>query len=266
MKNKESEVSFDLLDLIREMAKHWLLLAILMILGGFGGLLFSHLQPALYESSAAFGVTIDYTQTGALSDVQEDQAMRGVGSVLLSDMLIEETLQQFNDQGGLDLGEEEFRSNAFADRGDFRWVIRYRDTDPERALRIVKQWAESAQTQFNEYLAHAQTAETYLRAMDDLRGCFQAGAAGDYENFCGFGSSDSLLMEIARLSEMTQQEKMSSQGLFYALSVNLIQEAELPAAPVRYQTAILVLSGALCGLLAGLGYTLKLYFSGGAAG
>ncbi len=265
MMNKKDQPSFDLLDLIREVSSRWLLMAALMILGGVGGLLVSQWRPAVYESNAAFGVTIDYTQTGALSDVQEDQAMRGVGSVLLSDALIEETLQQLNDQDGSDLGEEEFRSNAFADRGDFRWVIRYRDSDPDRAFRIANIWAESAQAQLNEDLAHAQTAESLLRMLDDLQGCLQSGGAGVPGNFCGFGDADSLLKEIAQLSGKIQQEKQSSQGLFYALSVNLVEDAELSASPVRHQTAILVLAGALCGFIFGLGYVLIRFFSGGAA-
>ena len=264
MKNKKEKAPFDLLDLIREMASGWLMLFILMILGGIGGLLVSHLRPAVYESNAAFGVTIDYTQTGALSDVQEDQAMRGVGSVLLSDALIEETLQQLGDQGGPDLNEGKFRSNAFADRGDFRWVIRYLDSDPDRAFRVANQWADSAQALIDEDLAHAQTAESYLRMLDDLQGCLQSGRASVPMNFCGFGGMDSLLNEIARLSGKIQHEKQLSQGLFYALSVNLVEDGELPRSPVRHQTAVLVLAGALCGFLIGIGYALMRFFSGGA--
>jgi uncharacterized protein involved in exopolysaccharide biosynthesis len=265
MKNKKENAPFDFLDLIREMARRWLLIAVLMILGGVGGLLVSFLQPAVYESNAALSVTIDYTQTGALSDVQEDQAMRGVGSVLLSDALIEETLQQLNDQGGSGLKVEVFRSNAFADRGDFRWVIRYRDSDPGCAFRVANQWAESAQAQIKDDLAHALTAESYLRMLDDLQRCLQSGGAGFTGNFCGFGDADSLLNEIARLSGKIQHEKQLSQGLFYALSVNLVEDAVLPAGPVRHQTAVLVLAGAMCGFIIGFGYALIRFFFGGAA-
>jgi len=119
--------------------------------------------------------------------------------------------------------------------------------------------------QLNEDLAHAQTAETWLSMLDDLQGCLQSGGAGVPGNFCGFGDADSLLNEIAKLSGKIQQEKQSSQGLFYALSVNLVEDAELPPGPVRHQTAVLVLAGALCGFIFGLGYVLIRFFSGGAA-
>ena len=59
--------------------------SVLMIAGGLLGLLVSQVRAPIFESSAVFSVTIDYTQTGALTDIQEDQAMRGVGSVIFSD-------------------------------------------------------------------------------------------------------------------------------------------------------------------------------------
>jgi hypothetical protein len=260
MNNQEKHI--DLFDLLGFVTNRWLFLTICMIAGGLAGLLFSCLRAPLYESSAAFGVNIDYTQTGTLTDLEEDQAMRGVGSVLLSDPLVEETLSLINREGLFELSEDEFRQNAFADRGDFRWVIRYRGTDPQRIFQITQIWADSARDNFDMALAHAQTAEAYLKMLADLQSCYQESGMQPPLGMCGFSDSGALLDEITSLSEKIKMEKVSSQGLFYALSINLINGAYLPQYPIRFQTNLLVITGAFIGLLPGITYLIYKYIRG----
>jgi len=253
MKNKmEKSKSINILELIKYISSSWIILGVLMIVGGMAGLFFSHVQPPVYESNAAFGVTIDYTQTGAISDVQEDQAMRGVGFILFSDALVEETVSQINREDIYTLSKDDFRNNAFVDRGDFRWIIRYRDRDPQRAFQITSTWAAAAQEAYEAALTHAQTAESYLGVLNGLQGCYQQGAPQIPGGICGFDNSHGLLREITQLSEKIQTEKIASQGLFYALNVVLVNDAEVAKGPVRNQTNLLVASGAIVGLLIGI--------------
>jgi len=261
----EKTKNIDILELVKYISSSWLILIVLMIAGGLAGFLFSYIQAPLYESSASFGVTIDYTQTGALSDVQEDQAMRGVGYVLLYDELVEKTVSRINDQGLYPLGEDEFRDNAFMDRGDFRWIIRYRDSDPQRAFQIVSNWAAAAEESFIASLTHAQTAEFYLDVLNDLQRCYQQTAPQIPGQYCGFNNTDELLQEITRLSGIIQEEKSGSQGLFYALNVVLVEEAEIPENLIRYQTNLLVAAGAIAGLLIGMAYFGIRFIQGGRA-
>lgn len=255
----------DTLELIKHISAYWIVFAVLMIAGGLVGFLFSNLRPPVYESNASFGVTIDYTQTGALSDVQEDQAMRGVGSILQSDTLIEETLSRIDNGGLYSINAEEFRDNAFVDRGDFRWTIRYRDNDPQRAFQIVRDWSAAAQNAYEVTLAHAQTAESYLNILNDLQSCYQQAAPQSPNGYCGFNDPGELLREITHLSGKIQTEKSASEGLFYALAVVLVNDAEVPSNPVRYQTNLLVVAGAFAGLMFGLAYFSIRYYLGGHA-
>ena len=114
----------DIVKLIKKISSRWYIHTVLMIIGGLSGLLFSYLNPPVYESSAVFSVTIDYTQTGALTDIQEDQAMRGVGSILLSDQVIRQTLTQLISEFNLELSQSDFLNNSFMDREEFRWALR----------------------------------------------------------------------------------------------------------------------------------------------
>lgn len=253
----------DILELVNYISASWLVLAVLMVAGGLAGFLISFAQKPVYESSASFGVTIDYTQTGALSDVQEDQAIRGVGSILLSDSLIKETLLRINSNGMYRVEENEFRDNAFSDRGDFRWTIRFRGNEPQRVFQIAGHWAAAAQETFDRTLAHAQTAESYLKILSDFQSCFQEAAPQAPFGFCGFDDPDELLHEISDLSRKIQAEKTASQGLFYALSIVLVNDPELSDHPVRYQTNLLVIAGAFAGLLIGSAYFAIHYYLGG---
>lgn len=266
MKNQSqlNKTDFDVLEMIQFIAKRWLMLAVLLIAGGLAGLALTTLRPPVYEASAAFGLTIDYTQTGALSDAQEDQAMRAVGSLLLLDPVIEQTLARLKSEGHLIITESEFRDNAFIDRGDFRWTIRYQATNPSASFFVVNQWKAAAEESFILSLSHAQTAESYLQMLADLQGCFQSALldpAG--EERCGFNSTKSILEEITLLSEKIQQEKRGSAGLFHALSINLVKSPDLPVNPVRHQRGMMVFSGALIGILIGIACRLVLFFRGG---
>jgi hypothetical protein len=263
--NMEKSKKIDILELIKSISSSWLTLTMAMIAGGLAGVLFGYIQPPVYESNASFGVTIDYTQTGALSDVQEDQAMRGVGYVLLSDALIEETVSRINSEGIYTVGEDEFRDNAFVDRGDFRWIIRYRDRDPQRAFQIVSAWAEAAWESYEAALTHAQAAESYLGVLNNLQSCYQQSAPQVSGSYCGFAAPDDVLREITQLSGKIQSEKTTSQGIFYALSIVMVEDAKVTDDPVRYQTNLLVIAGAIAGLLIGTAYFGFRYTRGGRA-
>jgi len=94
MKELGQPHGIDLNELIVSVSNRWYVLVVLMIIGGIIGLLLTNMFSPIYESSATFSVTIDYTRTGALTDIQEDQAMRGVGSVIFSDIVVNPLLEE----------------------------------------------------------------------------------------------------------------------------------------------------------------------------
>lgn len=220
-----------------------------MIIGGLSGLLFSHLNPPVYESSAVFSVTIDYTQTGALTDIQEDQAMRGVGSVLLSDQVIRQTLTQLISEFNLELSQSDFLNNSFMDREEFRWTLRYRDPDPNKAKLAIRTWAKSADSIIQEALTHSQASSALLDNLNEVKACFQESTYGSGQGYCGFKDLETLMSSIGEISDRIQSEKVNSFGLFDALSVSLVNEGKVTPSAVRGQCNLLVLSGVLIGLV-----------------
>lgn len=245
-------IQFDFVQAVKTLSKHWHILALLMIAGGLCGFLISRQSDPLYESSAVFSVTIDYTQTGALTDVQEDQAMRGVGSVILADQVIFKTLEQINYEGVQNFKKSDFLENSFLDREEFRWTLRFRDPDPVRAAQIVNIWADNADKVIHDGLSHAVASDAQLGILNGLKTCFQTMPESNGLHICGFNDLDSLISAMSDISAKIQNEKEASFGLFNSLSVALVNRGETSQYPVIGQRNLLVVSGALAGFFIGI--------------
>ena len=242
--------SLSFLDLLKAVTIRWYILVIGMIIGGMFGWGATIFLPSMFESDAAFNVTIDYTQTGALSDVEEDQAMRGVGDIIFSDEIVSATLDTLKKNNGLDLSKDEFYDDAIFDREEFRWAIRYRDADPFVASTVVDAWASEADRFLQDSLQHAKVAASYQEVLSGLENCLQRTTQmNNSDETCSLDNLDQIIDEIDQVSELITTEKEQSRGLFAAVSVQLLERAEVPNKPMRYQVNVLVISGAFVGLL-----------------
>ena len=244
--------SFNFLDFLKAIGTRWYWLVIAMIAGGLLGWGATSFKHPLYEADAVFTVTIDYTRTGALSDVEEDQAMRGVGDIIFSDEVVSDALAVLKNQG-MTLSRDEFFDDAVFDREEFRWAIRYRDADAETALRVVNAWQGEADRILQDSLVHARKAASYEKVLNGLELCLQRGTqASELEGECSLGNLDAILGSISSTSDLINKELSQSRGLFSALTVVLSDPAQLPTQAVRYQTNVQVLCGMAIGLLAAI--------------
>jgi len=237
----------DISALLTYLSNRWWKICLGMIIGGLIGFMTTYLIKPLYESFATFSVTIDYTQTGALSDIQEDQAMRGVGSVIFSDEVVNRTLNEIIEKQLIE-NQDVFFEHAFLDRNEFRWTIRYRDGNPQIAQQIASTWAGNADLALAAGLEHALIADSYYHILESLTNCFQRfPPTQNNTRVCGFSDFSELLDAIQTISQQIQQEKNQSMGLFSALNIKLVEVGGIPAQPVRYNRNVLVLSGAIIG-------------------
>ncbi len=245
----------DVVRFMRRVSDHWYILVGFMIIGGLTGLLISLFKPPVYESSAVFSVAIDYTQTGALTDIQEDQAMRAVGSVILSEQVISATLAQINNENGLGLKPSDFHENSYLDREDFRWTLRYRDRNPENSQLIISAWSKNADLTIQEALSHSLTSGVLLATLKEMTDCLKGLPDGKGLVYCGFQNLETLIDQIAKTSSQIQKEKVAGLGLFDFLSVSLLNKGAISNLAVLEARNSLVMSGAFIGLTAGLIFT-----------
>lgn len=250
--------NLSLLDLLKTVASHWYVMVSAMILGGLLGWGATVFKAPVYEANAVFTVTIDYTQTGALSDAEEDQAMRGVGDIIFSDEVVSAALDALKTEG-LDISKDEFYDDAVFDREEFRWAIRYRDADPQTAYQVLHAWEMAADEILQDSLVHARQAAAYQEVLNGLTACLERSTrmeAGGAR--CSIDNLNVVLEKISDVSALITEEMGQSRGLFSALAIVLSDPADIPSRPVRFQTNVLVLSGIFIGWLVSIfGLTIK---------
>ncbi len=245
----QSSKKIEVAILIKNIAEKWLFITSVVIAGGLIGFFISFFLTPKFESGAVFSVTIDYTQTGALSDAEEDQAMRGVGSVLFSDDVVEQTLEEL-DQKGAGISKPAFTENAFSDREEFRWTLRFRSDDPEIPKMVVDSWSSNADQVLQTSLNHALIMVSEYELLNNLEMCLQRTTESFHADaVCGFKNISELQKAIEDTSKGIQYEKQLSRGLFSYLSITLVEKADIYASPVSHSRNDLVFGGAVIGLL-----------------
>jgi uncharacterized protein involved in exopolysaccharide biosynthesis len=243
--------SFIPFDLFKQAISSWWLVT-LMIIGGFLGLFFHGFASPIFEAQAKFSVTIDYTRTGYLSDIQEDQAMRGIGSLIGSDLILQRTVNAAH-SASVDISLDEFRQKSTLERGDFNWFIRFRDKDAQKAADLVNQWADQANKEILEASQHALRTEELFNYLDSIETCLQRTTFGSEAKApCSFPNLPIILEEIQKTGEIAYQEKEASRGLMSAISISLVEKSQLPTSPVVFNRNVLVLAGSFIGLLIGI--------------
>jgi hypothetical protein len=244
--------SFIPFDIFKQATSSWLLIAILMIFCGLLGQFFHGFTPPLYEAQARFSVTIDYTRTGYLSDIQEDQAMRGIGSLIGSDLILQRTINAAQN-ASVDISLDEFKRKSTLERGDFDWFIRFRDKDAQKAADLVNRWADQANIELLEASQHAIRTEELFNYLDSIESCLQRTTLGsDAKIPCSFPNLSIILEEIQKTGEIAYQEKEASRGLMAALSINLIEKSQVPLSPVVFNQNAFILAGSFIGFLFGI--------------
>lgn len=240
---------FILMDFLKQAVKGWRRIVVCMIIGGLGGLLVSSFRSPIYETRAVIAVTIDYTRTGALSDIQEDQAMRGLGSVIDSDEVIKQVVLQAQ-QAGYQLEGNAVEESFSLEREDFRWFLRVRDGNARRAADLANIWAQTAVETLNQGMEHALIAAHLHQYLDSLEFCMQRQAGlGASVNTCEQYDYDYILAEVQSTANEIQHQNEMSYGLMPALGFFLAESAPLNEGAVQGTQGTLVIAGAAIGFI-----------------
>ena len=237
------------LDMLQLITKRWWITALSMVMGGLCALLVTRFIPPVYEASASFSVTIDYTRTGALSDVQEDQAMRGIGYVITSDEVIESVINEVKLHQS-EYSITQFGKDSSLDREEFQWTLRYRSSNPALAEKVAIIWADTSNSVIQEGLIHSQIVDSVTEVLWGLEDCLErsTGKFGTVD-LCGLGGSQDIVNEITQLSQLIHEEKTQTRGLFAPLTVQMVQQPRYPDSPVRHQKNLLTAVGIMAGLI-----------------
>ena len=142
-------------DLIQVGLRLWWVWVVGICLGGGLGYGLQSLFPPLYQAGAVITTGIDFSQTGQLTDVEEDIIIQAVGDIIESDPVIEATLLQANTHG-ITLDRPEFDEMNFLQRRFTDWLLVVRSRDPGQAALLANLWAGSAWSALSEATGLAQ--------------------------------------------------------------------------------------------------------------
>lgn len=241
------------LDLIlkRSIRDWWVLVLAAIIGAGVGWAIFQYRTP-VYQAAGVLSIGIDFTRTGSLTDIEEDQVLGIVGDVLTSPGVISSVLQK-TEAAQIQLSQETFKQIASADRRQNQWVLTIRYTNAHIAALIAELWTREGYAQLTTAIAHAEYAAHLQRYLDSLESCLQKTTdIGAVSGYCDLKNLDDLLKELNKTGKKAMEEKVSSQGILSGTTVLLASLPEIPDQPVVFRRGELVLEGSLIGILFGV--------------
>jgi uncharacterized protein involved in exopolysaccharide biosynthesis len=124
--------------------KYWWIVALFIIIGGAVGYVIHLLQPPVYEATAVFHVTIDFSKVGdiQLSQYDEDLALSVVEQIVYYNNEIHDLIQQEPAFQEAELDFFAWVKNITLERRHAFWRISYKHMDPYVAQALVNRWAE----------------------------------------------------------------------------------------------------------------------------
>ena len=229
--------------------RYWWVITGLIIAGGLCGLAVRTVQNDVFESVAVISVGIDYSRAGLLTDIEEDQIVEIVGDVIRSDEVLSRASAKVSGEGFAEVLK--FEANAFAERKNFRWILRVRSKENEAASHMVNIWVEEAIHELEEAYSHALVADSYSGYLESLVSCLEQSVALDTgQVFCEAANLAFVQDEIKKVNRELAEEKLASKGIFPGVLFSVTSYGETPARAIRADQNLYVLGGSMIGFLA----------------
>ena len=228
----------------------WLGVVGLMLLGALVGLIISLLLPPKYEAVSKLTTNLEVVTGTNVTEIMVDAQVDIVGTLVFHSDVIESVQQNLADEG-LTYTATELTRKTRIERQLMSTLIKVRDADPEVAALIATVWAENAYQRLNEAYSHALALSEAKASQAMLTGCIEDTTKQQLP-FCQTltaENTDDLLSETERI---ILQKSPLSLGLTGEINISQYQPAAIPEYPVAFQRSILILAGALAGLVLAL--------------
>ncbi len=245
------DADFSIYKNFSRLLKNWWVIVLLSILGALGGYTFHWLQKPIYESRAVITATIDFVQTGKLTDVEEDEAFNAVGDIIRSDEVKNLVLEEARRLGLVD--ESSDLPPVFVDREGTRFLIRVRSSNRETVASFADLWTKNAFATLSDAMENALKVEQYRVMLDNIENCYQH-ATILLPTFaeCDLSTLNQVTSAFTQVEGELITAQLESKGLLSAIRIYVSEEASIPTSPVSYNVNIMVFCGAVIGLVIGI--------------
>jgi hypothetical protein len=230
------------------MLRYWWLIIFFMFGGALIGWLSLGYRTPLYQSQAVITVSIDFTQTGELTDIEQDLILVAAGDVIKSTQVIEAVVSAA-EEWGIDVSISGFNESRHLERAYGRWLLILRHRDAETASSLANIWAETAYDAIGDAYEHALIADGLQNYQDTLSSCLEQATAEMNDSICSDLSLDEMQAEIERTSKVIREEREASLGILPATTFAFTEQAETPDKVILYVSNTLIFFGAVIGFI-----------------
>lgn len=248
----EDRLLFSTQHELQQVLRWWWVISLMALLGALCGWIIHTLKPPVYEAQAVFSAAIDYTQTGLMTQFEQDQALNAVGHLIASGEVLERVVAKSQAEG-LNLTVADLRRMGSVERQVDAFILRLRATDAQQAAYLANLWASEANAVLTDAQAHALQAARLARYLQSLESCLQRSLiVPPAPALCYQQSPTELQNLITETAQQLQVERQASRNLFSGLLIQWAEEATPPTQPTQFGRNDLILVGTLIGLLVGI--------------
>jgi uncharacterized protein involved in exopolysaccharide biosynthesis len=238
---------FSPIETFTRASRRWWLVALCVFIGGLLGWGFHFFQAPVYEAKAAIVAQVDMTQTGNLTELEQDQAMNAVMALFVSPAVLDKVREEAQAQG-ISRVEIAYDKNLLMERKRSILELKVRDRDPQAAAKLANLWVEEAYRAFDSASQHARRARLIQQQLTPSMGC-PTPAPGSGEGCLVPTPAGPALAPT--LEADLNRELAAGSGIIPAMVYSLSHKAEVPDEPVALRVEFLTLAGALVGFLFG---------------
>lgn len=225
----------------------WLGVAGFMLLGAIIGLVISLLFPPKYEAVSKLTTNLEVVTNTNVTEIMVDAQVDIVGTLIFHPDVIERVRQTLADEG-LTYTLTELTRRTKIERQLMSTLIKVRDIDPEVATLIATTWAEKAYERLTEAYPHALALSEAKASQALLTSCIED-ATKQALPFCQSLTEEKTGQILSETERIILKESPLSLGLTGELNISQYQPAAIPEHPVAFLRSILILAGALAGLV-----------------
>jgi hypothetical protein len=248
-KSEIAEETIDLIQHIIPLRGSWWILLIAMIAGALIGFALHFLFPPVFFSSGEISSSIDYTRTGALTDIEEDVAIVTIGDILSSTTVIQDTIDA-GINAGLNPEDFIFEETAFIERYNFAYRLVVQNTDSQIASLWANLWLKTAYQEISTARMHALAADQLYNQLMAYQQCMEnSGHVYPVAAICQNLTQPELQERLASTNQEFNDEKEKSLAVLPAMDFAITRIPEAAAKPERQQKGILVFCGAILGAI-----------------
>lgn len=236
--------------IFRAYTNDWIGVTAFMLIGALIGLIFSLFFPPKYEAISKLTVNLEIVTSAYISEQMVDSQVGTAGGLVFYPDVIEQVLESL-DAEGLTFTTRGIAQKTSIERQLMTTLIKVRDKDPQVAALIATKFAEKTFELLNKTYPHALALSEAKATQAMLTNCIQDKAKQDLP-FCQSLTVDKTEQLMKETELVILRESPLSLGLTSAMNISHYQPAIVPDRPIAFTRSVLILAGALAGLVIAL--------------